>query len=353
MPMPEDNQNDEFLAAFNEDQPMAAEPSEDEAFGLNVPEDGTPDTGGDSAAVVLNGEAGEGGDMPPAEDEAPADQPMAEGEQPPADPGAEPAAADDAGDDMPTDPKELQRMKSWEGRLRKREEELAAREAALAGGQAKPAGDMPTDGDGKQEAASEAIEQAADQLEADGDAAGAEAVNAVAEKVESGELSADAAMKMLAEDFGDEFVNSIRSLVTSMVKDVAGKEISRLDGTINQMIGEITDERARSHFEAIADAHPDFNEIPQERIEAYIGSLPEDKKAQAEQAVAKGSTRQVIRFLNDLKSWEKSQGEQGGETTEAPEPQAVADAEGVRSTGLRLPSAPTRSDDYDSAWEQF
>lgn len=343
MPMPND-QKDEFLEAFNEEQVMPAEPSEDEAFGLSMPEDGTSDTGGSETAVVIAPE-------PPAEETQPGPTEEA--------PAQDAVAAADAtqGGDEPQDPKELQRMKSWEGRLRAKERELAAREEAMkASAQPPQASEQPKTGEAEvnQDAASEAIEQAAEKMAADGDTAGAQAVGEVADKVESGEMTAEQAMKMLSEDFGEDFVGSIRTLVNSLVKDVAGKEIGRLDGTINKMISEITDERARSHFEAIADAHPDFNEIPQEKVESYIASLPEEKRGDAQQAVTKGTTRQVIKFLNDMKAWEKSQSSgQDEQVDSAAESTMIADAEGVRSTGLRLPTQPSRSDDYDQAWNEF
>lgn len=333
-------QDNEYLEAFKEDAKPAPEMSEDEAFGLNLPEDGTSDPSEGETTVVINAEA----EADPAGMNA-----MPAGEEEPASEG-----------DAPTDPKELQRQKSWEGRLKARERELEAREAALGGkGGATPAkpGAAPAGGNA---AAADAMEGAADKLEAEGSTAEAQAVSEVVEKVESGEMTASQAMAVLAEDFGDEFVANVKALVKSLVKEVAGAEISKLDGTVNQMISEISDERMRAHFEAIADRHEDFQAIGDDRVQAYIEALPEEQRAAAEQAVSKGTTRQVIKFLDGLKAWEQSQGgadEEAGAVGEASDMgaagKAMANAEGVRSGGLRLPETPERSDDYDAAWNQF
>lgn len=367
MPMPNDNTQDEFLAAFNEDAAPAPEMSEDEAFGLSMPEDGTSDPAQNESVMVTGAdetgaESGQGMNMPaegeaPVDAEAPTDSPVADAAA-----AAEGASEgeDMGGDDEPTDPKELQRKKSWEGRLRAKERELAAREAALNGGKPAAGEEAPAAGEGapadKQEAASEAIEQAADQLEADGDAAGAQAVSEVAEKVESGEMTPEQAMRMLADDFGEDFVKPLSILIKHAAASVADEKVSRLDGTINKMISEITDERARTHFETIADAHPDFNSIPQDKVESYLATLPEDERAEAEQVITKGSARQVIKFLNGMKAWDKNQSATDQEEAPASagaRERAMDDAEGVRSSGLRLPEAPARADDYAAAWDQF
>lgn len=319
----------EYAAAFDEDMmPMAAS-SEDEGLGMTPPAEDAPASSDNAtegapdavALVVADGDA-----MQEQAEQQAADETV---DAASAQPGEE--------DEGPLDPKEEQRRKSWEGRLRAREEELARREAEL-NGKSKPA-------EGGDADAADAIEQAAESLEQDGDMEGAEGVEDVAEKVESGELSADQAMKMLAEDFGPEFVKMIEVIAASKA-EAAGRQIaeqatSKLGQSVQEIIDNIVDDRARSHFETIADKHPDFTQITDDPAFAeFVKGYPD-----GENIASNGSARQVVKMLDAFKA-----------SAQKPEPQpdpAVDAAEGVRSKGLRLPSAPMKADGYEDAWNQF
>jgi DNA-binding TFAR19-related protein (PDSD5 family) len=316
-----------YAAAFDEEMQAQPEASEDEAFGItpeaeDAPASSDAATEGEPAAValVVDGEA--------MEDEAGQAMADATADEASAQPGEE--------DEGPLDPKEEQRRKSWEGRLRAREEELARREAEMnaRGKPAEPA----------ESSESEAIEEAAATLAEDGDEQGAEAVEEVADKVESGELTADQAMKILAEDFGPEFVKMIEAIASSKA-EAAGRQIaeqatSALGQSVQEIIDNIVDDRARSHFEKIADAHPDFDQI------AGTPEFTEFAKAypDGERIAEAGNARQIIKMLNEFKASSKKE--------EAPDP-AVDAAEGVRSSGMRLPQQPTKASGYEDAWDQF
>lgn len=319
----------EYAAAFDEDMRSAPEPSEDEAFGITPPAEDAPAssdaaTEGEPAAVALvvaDGEAmQEEGEQAMAE--ATADEASAQ-------PGEE--------DEGPLDPKEEQRRKSWEGRLRAREEEIARREAEMSS-RAKPA-------ETAESSESEAIEEAAATLAEDGDEQGAEAVEEVADKVESGELTADQAMKILAEDFGPEFVKMIEAIASSKA-EAAGRQIaeqatSALGQSVQEIIDNIVDDRARSHFEKIADAHPDFDQIAgTPEFSEFAKAYPE-----GERIAENGNARQIVKMLNDFKASSAKQ-------EKAPDP-AVDAAEGVRSSGMRLPQQPSKANGYEDAWDQF
>ena len=248
-----------------------------------------------------------------------------------AQPGEEPAQA---APNEPLDPKEEQRRRSWEGRLRAREEELARREAALKGRAA-----------GGDEQASEAIEQAAEGLEQDGDIEGAQRVGALADKVESGEVSAKEAMATLANDYGEDFVKMIAAIASNEAR-TAGKQIAEsatgeLRESVQSLIDDIVDDKQRNHFELIAEAHPDFNDIAQapEFVE-FSKTYPN-----GEQIADSGSARQIVKMLTDFKSTLNKEPE-----TENP---AVAAAEGVRSAGIRIPQRPSKAEGYEEAWREF
>lgn len=248
-----------------------------------------------------------------------------------AQPGEEPAQA---APNEPLDPKEEQRRRSWEGRLRAREEELARREAAL---KSKAAG-----GD---EQTSEAIEQAAESLEQNGDADGAQRVGDLAEKVESGEVSAKEAMATLANDYGEDFVKMIAAIAANEAR-TAGKQIAEsatgeLRESVQSLIEDIVDDKQRSHFETIADAHPDFNDISQTpEFEEFKKTYPD-----GEQIADNGSARQIVKMLSEFKKTLNKE-------PEAENP-AVSAAEGVRSAGIRIPQQPSKAQGFEDAWNEF
>lgn len=332
---PKDEQNDHaaYVAAFDEDM---APPREEEPVGgitpsnEDAPAQNDGNTGGEPAAVVLA--VADGEQMERAEGAATAD--------------ATTTSADE--DDAPLDPKEEQRRRSWEGRLRAREAELERKEAELRAkaGQAEmpraEAGEGDEPGESKQ---TEAMEQAADQLAASGNKEGAEAVEQVAEQVESGELTAAQAMKILADDFGEDFVKLIATIAGAQAKEAAGKIAQEATGqfgqTLESVIGNIADDRERAHFEAIADKHPDFNDVASTpEFAEFIKQYPDGER------IADGGTaREIVKLLDKFKEAQKP-------AASEPDP-ALDAAQGVRSGGMRLPEAPVKAEGYESAWDQF
>lgn len=355
---------DEFSAAFNEDMPERREQGEDEAFGLNLPasegDGATTDTGegeGEPAvAIVIEGE-GEGDKNAAAEASAESANDAAnEGAGPAADvvaseggDGGEPAASEPAADPGADLEKERQRLKSWEGRLK-----------ALA---AKLEGTAPE----VESAPAEALEETAEAAEAKGNTELAAAAEEASDKVESGEMSAEQAMQMLAEDFGPEFVKMIEAIATAKAREagekVAGEKIGELGKTVEDIISDISDSKTRMHFERIHDAHPDFVEVSgSPAFAAFVDEDPERKNV-----VENGDARSIVKLLDDFK---KSAASAEPEAHAADAPAAAAapavdegavaamdDAEGVRSgpsgpSGLSLPEKPT-ANGYEEAWDQF
>lgn len=361
-----DQMNDdekEFAAAFNEDQAPAAQMSEDEEFGLAEPaaevapepaegkametesEDAGEASEGEPAAVAIvvdGGEMEEAAQKAEAKDSAEAAADAGE--------AGETVAVEEEGNDAQMDvAKEIQRLKSWEGRLKALEAKLKANGA---------------DSEEEQtEAVAEAIEKSAEATETVADE---EKVEQIAEQVEEGDLSVQQAMKQLAEDFGDEFVKMIEAIATAKAREAGAQAASEIKGTVDEIINDITDTKAKAHFEKIADAHPDFAEVgDSEEFKTYVESLPDDQKGQALEVIANGSARQIIKLLDGFKSANAQGAKQGmeqpAELTEAAESivdeatddSAMDAAEGVRSSGMKLPEQPAKSDDYDAAWNEF
>lgn len=307
------NQGDaDFLAAFESDDfgaPAPAAPEPEAAA-----EDGVDVVAGEPAAVTLteDDETISEDDVQPAAAEAP----------------AAPA------DEEPTDPADVQRAKSWEGRLRAREEELRAREQALK----------------EREAATKTTSEPAPADEPAGPQPTEEQVEQAMESVQG--MDEDEALKTLAEDFGDDFAQTLAKLIERKASQIAekaiGERVGRVDQTVQELIGNLQNDKARSHYEAIADVHPDFMDIAQgEDLKRFVGAMDPEQAKKAQAVIDGGSAKQVIKLLNDFKK-----------AKEQPAPAPVDDAaltaaEGVRSSGMKLPSKPVISNDYEAAWDQF
>ena len=317
MAMNQQQMNDDeqaYAAAFDEEMTPAAEPSEDEAFGLTPPVEDAPATS----------DAGTEGEPPAVAMIIAEDEPETVAEQA-GEPTPEPASEDEG----PTDPKEIQRQKSWEGRLRAREEELARREAALR----------------SQAQSTEGLEDAAEKLEDSGEPEKAKAVEQAADAIENGDMTAEQAMKVLADDFGPEFVRMIEAIAASKAeaagRTIAERATGELGKSVQSIIDNIVDDRERRHFEAIADAHPDFAEISENPEFAEFAKSYQD----GERIASEGSAREINKMLSDFKKSRQQE-------PQKPDP-AVEAAEGVRSSGLRLPAAPSQADGYEDAWKEF
>lgn len=282
----------DYAGRFNEDDQPAAEQSEDDAFGLGAP-----------AAETPAAEAAE----PPAEEAA--ETPAAEAAEPAAEESAEPAAEGAA---PAADPE--QRLKSWEGRLKAKQAELDAREAAIG-----------TSNVGEEQASLPMDEESA---EHEGTESPAEEA---AEESDPG--------KVLAEDFGPDFVDQITRLVSKIVQDGVGG----VSSTVDQVIADLQNERQQNHFNAIADTHADFMDVVESPdFAAWKAAQPD--QAALQQVIDAGSAKQIIAMLSAFKQSKSGDMASADDELDA--------AEGVRSGGVQLPKEPTASNDFAAAWNE-
>jgi hypothetical protein len=334
-----------YAAAFEEEQASAPAMTEDQEFGTDEMPAAAEDTEMKSEDA---GNASEG-ESPAMAIVVDGDEMEAEMQNAGAKDSAEAAtetepvaAISDEPAKQPADmDKEVQRLKSWEGRLKAMEAKLKAAGA-----------DTP---DEQTEVVAEAIEKSADATDTPADE---EKVEQIAEQVEEGQISVEQAMKQLSDDFGDDFVRMIEAIATAKAREAGSQVVGELKGTVDEIIGDIVDTKAKAHFEKIADAHPDFNEIGEsEEFKAFIESMPDEGKGAALETIANGSAKAIVKLLNDFKATNKAG---AAELTEAKD--SIVDevsedqmdaAEGVRSSGMKLPDQPQKSDDYASAWDQF
>lgn len=341
---------DAFAAAFNEDDMAPQEMSDDEAFGLAEPQPAPAEDAADGqaagaadVAIVVDGD-----DVEKAAGDAMAKE-TAMAAADPADPADVMSDEGDAGEVKPPSidmEKEIQRLKSWEGRLKAMEAKL---KSAGAG-----------EPEEQKEAVSEAIEQAADATDTPAEA---EAVEQIAEQVEDGTMTPEQAMQQLAADFGEDFVKMIEAIAVAKAKEAgasaASEKFGEISKTVDEIIGDIVDTKARSHFEAIADAHPDFQEVgSSEEFKAYVEAMPEAGREQAMRVIANGSAKQIIKLLDGFKKSaaaapaEELTQSAGESIVDAATEEQMDAAEGVRSSGMKLPDQP-KAAGYEDAWDQF
>lgn len=322
------NDEQEFLKAFRgeqDDSEVADSTNDAEVSDTAAEGEGSTPT---VAVVIDAGDAVDGGDAPAELTEEP--EPMdngdvepAPGEVPPGDVAAEaategePVAEEAAEMGAELSPEELQRQKSWEGRLKKREEELAAREAAMS--------------------------QAPVQAESVSD-----------EEIEG-------IRSRLADDFGEDFVSMIGKIAAYEAQKSAGSRIDEGINSVSQnldgLVESIKEAFAMMHFNSIADAHEDFMDIANsEEFQQWLGSMPDEQRAAAEQVVAAGRPSQVIKLLNDYKA-HLAGGSAPAEESAPPVDDGLEDAidaaGGVRgSAPVSLPQrAPVGDEDeYRAAW---
>lgn len=172
-------------------------------------------------------------------------------------------------------------------------------------------------------------------------------------------MTLDQAMKQLAEDFGEPFVKMIEAIAGAKAADISGKATSGVQQEVKDIITHISDSAEKTHFETIASAHADFNDIRSSpEFEAFIAKDPDGQRiAQG------GNAREVIKMIDKFKAdGAKAAVVEEVVAPKAPvaapsdpgqtDPEGADAAAGVRSGGLRIPESPADASDYESAWNE-
>ena len=288
----------------------------------------------------------------------------------------------DAEDKAEMSPEDVQRAKSWEGRIKKREAELAAREAELAAREAALNGEgvemaaggkvcQKKDG-GKVEMMAEGGEVMDDEmmpaddmtdpmtdeapdLFAEGEGMADEGMDAdMGDMDDMAEADAapvsDDPVEQMAADYGPEIVAAVTAIVErtvrKIVEEMGGAFASEVEGKIaeimratNEGFGMIQGEMLRSVVDDIDDV------LESDEFTAWVESLPEEEKAQAQQVIDAGTPSQGIKLIKQYKARSKG-----------PSPEDVwAEDAAVAVKGkspVRLPDRPSMSpeDEYRAAF---
>lgn len=170
----------------------------------------------------------------------------------------------------------------------------------------------------------------------------AEVGEQVAEKVAG--MSPDEALKALAADFGEDFTAMISSIIDAKVAAATGET----NESVQEIIADIVDSKAKAHFEKISTAHPDFMDVEKSpEFSSWVSTMPEAEQGDAVRVIKEGTADEINSLLSAFKG-----ATEPAQSTQAQDNGADA-AEGVRSSGMRLPSQPGASTDYSAAWDEF
>ena len=145
------------------------------------------------------------------------------------------------------------------------------------------------------------------------------------------DMSPDDALKMLANDFGEDFAKMLSTVIDAKVAQAS----SSMGQSVDEIISDIVDTKARNHFEAIAERHPDFMDVSASPdFTAYVDAMPEEGKAEAMRVIEGGTAREICKMLDVFKAATAQPA--GATAADAGNDDDMDAAEGVRSTGMRL-----------------
>ena len=303
------------------------------AFGAEPQDDAPEGESGDVAsAVTLNDTPTEEPETPDTE-EAPAEEVPAE----------EPPAEEET-------PEETQRRKSWEGRLRKMEEDLKAREAALAARETpetladggKVEDEEPIDvaeGEGNGTVNVEDVEKYAD----GGDVDSLDSIKAEAMELAKNPEKLAAAIKSMIADYGREFVVVATAAPMVLVDSRAEEFAGNFDRALSDLAEEVKEAFDAIHRDRIEEGHEDYQDLYDPLIE-WVESMSEEEKQRAQAIIDGGMPSKIKRLYSEYKKAKEGSDKPKEKTPE--DIWAEDAASSIRSSSpLKLPTRAPGSDD--------
>lgn len=207
-------------------------------------------------------------------------------------------------------PEERQRRKSWEGRLRKREEELRAREQEILA---------------MQQQRQDSQKAPADEIDED-----------------------DPEWQQLVEDLGEDLALRVRKQAQSVTHKAMQSELDKVRQEMQQQLAPLNQQQqevqTQQHVRAITEKHPDaFDLVKNGDIQAWVDEQPTYLQPAYKQVIEQGDSESVVAMLDEFKRAKRPTTKQ----TKAPPDQAVKS----RRSG-RVRTTATAKDDFDAAWDE-
>ena len=209
--------------------------------------------------------------------------------------------------------KEEQRRKSWEGRLKKREEELKAKELELMQLQ-----QQAQSGEQRQEPTVETDEE-------------------------------DPDWQAMVDDLGEDLALRVRNQSQKVTQKALQAEIDKVRRELSEQITPLTQrqeqERAERHYQTIKQSHPDAIDLVKSgEVQQWVEEQPRYLQPAYQRVMEEGSAEDVVEMLDTFK---QSRGKPAQNQSKAPPQQAVRSRKGGR-----VRTAATPKDDFDSAWDE-
>lgn len=225
--------------------------------------------------------------------------------------------------------KELQRTKSWEGRITAANQKAKEAEERIA-----------------------LLEQELTALR-NVDDAGEEP--ATGQKEGEDPTAGDEELQEFSKEFPD-----IAKPVEKLVKKAVGKVEKTLKKKEDEDAKEAYDAMVKEHFDKIGEAHPDFRDVfGDQKITEWIDSKPPHIAVGLRVVVKQGTADEVIAMLDNFKE-ETAEGEKDPEG-ESPDPKTPADSKKKElekmvavdpSSTTPKTTAGVNKNDFDSAWDE-
>jgi len=114
----------------------------------------------------------------------------------------------------------------------------------------------------------------------------------------------DPLIKTFIEEMGDDFIKPLGAYVKKQIAEAVApfKSLSDKVPALERTVTTVKNSGDAAHYTAILDAHSDVAELLESgEIDAYVEELPYKEAVQAKEVLEKGTARQVIKFLDGFK----------------------------------------------------
>ena len=225
---------------------------------------------------------------------------------------------------------QLQRTRSWEGRIKKTEQEKALIE--------------------------EKLKEVTDKVNQD-------------TSISLEELLEDPDIKGFAEEMGADFIKPLFLLMKKVATKTASDTVKPIaEGDVRQIKEKLTaDEEGKviEHYSKIYDAHPDALQLLESgEVNEYVDTLPHKEALEKKRILANGSTQEVIDVLTEFKEKSKAVVEAKAKATEEAKRDALkkkneeetrrklSQARVVKSTGNAVTPGKEQAQDFAGAFAE-
>jgi hypothetical protein len=167
----------------------------------------------------------------------------------------------------------------------------------------------------------------------------------------------DPLIKGFVEEMGEDFIKPLDAYIKRQINAAIQPIVEKVP-VIEQSVTTIGEDRVKDHYDQIFEAHNDVEEIVKSgALNAYIDSLPYSEAVTRKKIIDGGSTKQVISLLNEYKEHTKKVDEKQNKSTvpnvkvTVPKNQLDA-ATAVKGGSYVVPKGKALADDFMGAFAE-